>query len=378
MTMPSVSTGAGVSPEQEKTQIYIAGQWKLMAYRFRKHRLAVLSSIFIVGLYLLALFAGFIAPYSLDHRDQDEVYVNPQKIHFIGEDGFHLRPFVYALQGYRHPLTLRKLYREDTSTQYPLKLFAHGDEYRLLGLFKTDMHLFGVDSPATIHLLGTDSLGRDLFSRIVHGARISLTVGLFGVFISFCLGLIIGAVSGFYGGMIDNLIQRIIEIIKSFPTIPLWMALGAALPQTWTPLQIYFGITVVLSLVGWTELARVVRGRILTLREEDFATAAILAGATRWRLMWRHLLPSTASHVIVSLTLAVPTMILGETALSFLGLGLRPPVTSWGVLLKESMNVQAVAQQPWLLSPALFVILAVLAFNFIGDGLRDAADPYER
>lgn len=364
--------------QPDTNQIYIAGQWKLMAFRFRKHRLAVWSGFFIVFLYLMALCAGFIAPYSLNQRSRDNVYVPPQTIHFFGEDGFHLWPFVYALDDYRHPLTLRKLYREDTSKQYPVKLFAHGEGYRLLGLLKTDIHLFGVDAPANIHLLGTDSLGRDLFSRIVYGARISLTVGLIGVFISFCLGLIIGAFSGYHGGLIDNIIQRLIEVIKSFPTIPLWMALGAALPQTWSPLQVYFGITVVLSLVGWTELARVVRGRILTLREEDFATAAILAGVGRWRLMWRHLLPSTASHIIVSLTLAVPTMILGETALSFLGLGLRPPVTSWGVLLKESMNVQAVAQQPWLLSPAIFVILAVLAFNFIGDGLRDAADPYER
>jgi peptide/nickel transport system permease protein len=235
-----------------------------------------------------------------------------------------------------------------------------------------------VDEGGTLFLLGTDSLGRDLLSRILYGSRISLTIGLVGVSMSFVLGLVIGAVSGYFGGMIDHLIQRFIEILRSFPTLPLWMALSAAVPSTWSPLKMYFGITVVLSFIGWGGLARQVRGKILSLREEDYVTAAVFSGASRWRIMWRHLLPGFASHIIVSLTLAVPGMILGETALSFLGLGLRPPAVSWGVLLKDAQNVQAVALHPWLLTPVLFVILTVLAFNFVGDGLRDAADPYSQ
>jgi len=240
-----------------------------------------------------------------------------------------------------------------------------------------DRHLIGVDPGGTLFLLGTDGLGRDLFSRILYGARISLTIGLIGVTVSFVLGLTIGAVSGYFGGLVDHLIQRFIEILRSFPSIPLWMALSAALPASWSPLQVYFGITLVLSFIGWTGLARQVRGRILSAREEDYAMAATVAGVRPSRVMWRHLLPSCMSHIIVVLTLAVPRMILGETALSFLGLGLRAPVTSWGVLLKETQNVQAVAVYPWLLTPVVFVVLAVLAFNFLGDGLRDAADPYK-
>jgi peptide/nickel transport system permease protein len=248
---------------------------------------------------------------------------------------------------------------------------VRGESYRLWGSFQTDLHLFGIADGGTLFLLGTDSMGRDMLSRIIYGSRISLTIGLVGVSLSFVLGLAIGALSGYYGGWV-------IEILRSFPSIPLWMALSAALPASWSPLQIYMGITVVLSLIGWTGLARQVRGKILSLREEDFATAALLAGASQRRIMWRHLLPSFMSHIIVSITLAIPGMILGETALSFLGLGLRPPITSWGVLLKEAQNVQAVAFQPWLLTPVFFVILTVLAFNFVGDGLRDAADPYAR
>lgn len=363
--------------EDEASEFYTAGQWRLMVWRFRKHKLAVMSRYFIIGLYVMALLAEFIAPYPLAKRSAEFAYAPPQTIHFF-HDGQIRRPFVYGTEGIHHPETLRRIYFDDEKRIYPIKFFVRGEPYRMWGLFETDIHLFGVDRAGTMFLLGADSLGRDLFSRIVYGARISITVGLIGVFLSFFLGLTFGAVSGYYGGLVDNIIQRMIEVIRSFPAIPLWMALGAAMPQTWSSLQVYFGITVVLSLIGWTGLARVVRGRILALREEDFATAALLAGASKVRLMWRHLLPSTASHVIVSLTLAVPTMILGETSLSFLGLGLRPPITSWGVLLKEAMNVQAVAQQPWLLTPVLFVIMTVLAFNFVGDGLRDAADPYGR
>ncbi len=359
-------------------EVFTASQWRLMWWKFRKHRLAVVSGAFIVVLYLMAALVEFVAPYPLEHRDPSMACAPPQRLHFFGADGFHPWPFVYGLKSARHPELLKKVYDEERSRRYPVKLFVRGEPYRLWGLIETDWHLFGVAEGGTIYLLGADSLGRDLLSRIIYGTRISSTVGLIGVLLSFILGMALGAVSGFYGGWVDNLIQRIIEVLRSFPAIPLWMALSAALPKTWTPLQIYFGITLVLSFLGWTGLARVVRGRILALREEDFAVAALLSGAGKWRLMWRHLLPSVTSHVVVALTLAVPGMILGETSLSFLGLGLRPPITSWGVLLKEAMNIQAVALHPWLLTPVLFVILTVLAFNFVGDGLRDAADPYAR
>ncbi len=359
-------------------ELYTASQWRLMWWKFRKHKLAVISAMVLLGLYLTAVFCEFLSPYTLEHRDVAYASAPPQRMHFFSEDGFSLQPFVYGLKGIRHPETLRKIYAEDRRRRYPIRLFVRAESYRFWGLFEMDLHLVGTDKGGTLFLLGTDALGRDMLSRIFYGARISLTIGLVGVFMSFVLGLTIGAISGYFGGWIDNLIQRFIEILRSFPTIPLWMALAAALPDDWSPLQVYLGITIVLSFIGWTGLARVVRGKILSLREEDFATAAMLAGASNRRIMWRHLLPSFMSHIIVSLTLAVPGMILGETALSFLGLGLRPPITSWGVLLKDAQNIQALEQQPWLLAPVFFVILTVLVFNFMGDGLRDAADPYAR
>jgi peptide/nickel transport system permease protein len=359
-------------------EIHTASQWQLMARKFRKHRLAVCASYFMLVLYLCAIFCEFLAPYSVSHRSTESIYAPPQRIHFFADDGFHPRPFVYGLNVTRDPVTRERMYQEDRGRRYPVRLFVRGTPYRFWGLFETNLHIVGVGDGGTLFLLGTDSLGRDLLSRILYGSRISLTIGLVGVGMSFVLGLIIGAVSGYFGGLVDHLIQRFIEILRSFPTLPLWMALSAAVPSTWSPLKMYFGITVVLSFIGWGGLARQVRGKILSLREEDYVTAAVFSGASRWRVMWRHLLPGFASHIIVSLTLAVPGMILGETALSFLGLGLRPPAVSWGVLLKDAQNVQAVALHPWLLTPVLFVILTVLSFNFVGDGLRDAADPYSR
>ena len=363
---------------REGEKFYIASQWNLMWWKFKKHKVAVFSSFVILFLYLIAAFCEFIAPYDLHERHVKFVFTPPQKIHFVHE-GKLQRPFVYGLEREVDLETLRKLYHEDTSQIFPLRLFVRGNPYKFWSLFETDLHLFGIGTEdGTAFLLGTDRLGRDVLSRVIYGARISLSIGLVGVFLALVLGMALGGASGYYGGSTDNIIQRVIELLRSFPTIPLWMALSAALPPEWPPLRIYFGITVILSLIGWTGLARVVRGKLLSLREEDFATAARLAGASETRVIGRHLLPGFMSHIIVTITLAIPGMILAETALSFLGLGLRPPVTSWGVLLQEAQNVRTVALHPWLMLPVLFVIVAVLAFNFVGDGLRDAADPYSR
>jgi peptide/nickel transport system permease protein len=361
-----------------QAEIYTASQFTLMSWKFCKHKPAVYSAYFIVVLYLVGCFCEFISPYSHTSMHIDYLYAPPQRIHFFAEDGFSFRPFLYPLKGSRNPITLEKTYTEDRTRKIYINFLVRGDEYKFWGIFPTNIHLFGTANGQTIFLLGTDSLGRDVLSRIIYGARVSLTIGLMGVLLSFVLGLIVGLISGYYGGIIDHIIQRLIEIIRSFPAIPLWMALSAAMPAHWSPLRVYFGITLVLALIGWTGLARVVRGKILSLRQEDYAVAAMLCGAGKYRVMFRHLLPNFTSHVIVSLTLSIPAMILAETALSFLGLGLRPPVTSWGVLLKEAQNIQAIAMQPWLLTPVIFVVLAVLAFNFVGDGMRDAADPYSK
>ena len=370
---PSGDVGADSFEER----FFIASQWSLMWWKFRRHRLAIVSGAVLLVLYVLAGFCEFIAPYDLTERHRRYVYTPPQRIRLF-HDGRITRPFVYGLERSVDPETLRKSYSENRSEVYPLRFLIRGHEYRFWDLFPTDVHLFGVDEGGTAFLLGTDRLGRDMLSRIVYGSRISLSIGLIGVTLSLVLGVILGGVSGYYGGTTDNLIQRFIEMLRSFPTIPLWMALSAALPAQWPPLRIYFGITVILSLVGWTGLARVVRGKLLALREEDYAMAARVAGASEGRIIAGHLIPAFMSHIIVTVTLAIPGMILAETALSFLGLGLRPPVTSWGVLLQEAQNVRTVSLHPWLLLPVLFVIVTVLAFNFIGDGLRDAADPYAR
>jgi peptide/nickel transport system permease protein len=362
--------------QQERT-IYELSQWQLIWRKFRKHKLAVGGSYVLLALYGASILASFLSPYSIDDRS-DRTFQPPTRIRFRDANGFSLRPFVYGLTVGRDPLSLERTYQEDTTQRLYIRFFVHSWDYRVLGLFSTDLHLFGVDQGGVVNLFGTEALGRDLFSRVLHGAQISLSIGLVGIVISLVLGCVLGGISGYFGGMIDMLIQRVIEFLISIPTIPLWLSLSAAVPADWPPLRVYFGITVILATIGWTGLGRVVRGKLLELRTLDYVIAAQISGASELRVIARHLLPGMTSYLIVSLTLSVPGMILGETALSFLGLGLRPPVVSWGVLLQKAQNVQTLYLHPWILIPALFVIVTVLAFNGLGDGLRDAADPYVR
>jgi peptide/nickel transport system permease protein len=354
-----------------------AGQLRLTWLRFKRHRLALVSLFIVALFYLVAIFADFLAindPHAVDAR---RGYLPPQAVQLFDDRGFN--PHVSGMIGKRDLKTFKQVFVPDPNRKLPVTLFAHGYTYELFGLFETDRHLLGLASPEPvngIYLLGTDALGRDLFSRIMVATRISLSIGLASVGLSLVLGILLGGISGLYGGLVDLFIQRVIEIIRSIPTIPLWMGIAAALPNTWTVVQVYFAITLIISLVGWTELARVVRGRFLTLREEDFVIAAELVGASQYRIMLRHMLPSFTSHVIAAVSLALPAMIISETSLSFLGLGLRPPAISWGILLQDAQNVQVLAGAPWLLLAAVPVIAVILAFNFLGDGLRDAADPY--
>jgi peptide/nickel transport system permease protein len=374
-----VDSVAPIVGEEEK--IYVAPYWKLMWWRFRKHKMALISVGVLVLFYFVGVFCEFAAPYDPNGYFVKYKLAPPTKVHIRDANGTFHWPFVYRIVQDRDPETMRNIYTEDTSTRYPLRFFVRGVPYEMWGILETDWHLFGLSVPQDeqgLFLAGADRLGRDMFSRLCFGARISLSIGLVGVFLSLTLGIVLGGVSGYYGGRLDSLIQRVIEFVRSIPAIPMWMALSAALPPDWPIVRIYFGITVILSLIGWTWMARVVRGRFLALREEDFVMAARLAGSSERRVILRHMVPSFLSYIIAALTLAIPDMILAETGLSFLGLGLRAPAISWGVLLQEAQNVRSLALAPWVLSPALFVVVAVLAFNFVGDGLRDAADPYSR
>ena len=364
-------------------RLSVASQWKLMWWRFRRHRLAVASVVVIALFYVVAILCEFVAPHDPGIVSGLYKYVEPQGLSFYDADGrFSLRPGTHGLTGSRDPVTRRMSYVTDDSAWYPIHLLVKGDEYRLWGVLRTDVHLFGLGSevPADtpFFLLGTDRLGRDMLSRIIYGARVSLSIGLVGVAASLIIGITLGGLSGYYGGWVDMGVQRLVEVLRSIPNIPLLMAIGAAVPSRWSVEQIYFTITIVLGIVGWTGVARVVRGRFLALREEDFVLAAKLAGSSERRIIFRHMLPSFVSHIIAVVTLAIPGMILNETVLSFLGLGLRDPAISWGVLLQDAQNVQTVSLSPWLLLPVVPVILIILCFNFFGDGLRDAADPYGR
>lgn len=351
-------------------------QGQLIWRRFKKHRLAMVGAVIVILLYIIVLGADFFSTHSPDKRFSQYTFMAPQKIHIRDEEGFR-RPFVYGLQRQRNPVTFAVEYTIDYTKKHPIRFFVCGEtSYKFLGLFQTNLRLFGTDSQP-LFLFGTDRLGRDVYSRILAGGRVSLTIGLVGVALSLVLGLVFGGLSGYYGGVVDDLIQRCIEFLMCVPTIPLWMALAATMPVDWPITYRYFAITVILSVVGWTGLARVVRGKILSLKTEGFVLAARSFGAADGFIIARHLIPNFMSYILVTATLAIPGMILGETALSFLGLGLRPPAVSWGILLQDAQNIQAVSNYPWLFTPAVFVVIAVLAFNFVGDGLRDSVDPHK-
>jgi len=356
----------------------VASQWRLMWWRFRRHKLAVGAFLIVLLLYLVALFAEFLTPVEPRETNRDAVYHPPQMVHFIdwSDGGWRFAPHVYKQDRKRDPRTLRTTFAPTDEKVY-LTFFAPSAPYRLWDMFTFETRLLGAADPAErVYFVGADRLGRDVLSRTIHGTRISMSIGLVGVIISLVLGVVLGGLSGYYGGRVDMVIQRLVEFVLSLPTIPIWLALAAAIPPQWPPHMTFFAITIIISLIGWTELARVVRGRFLSLRTEDFVVAARLDGASERRVIFRHMLPSMTSHVIASTTLAIPAMIIAETSLSFLGLGIQPPAISWGALLQEAQNLRSITQGPWLFFPGLAVVLAVLSLNFMGDGLRDAADPY--
>lgn len=361
---------------EEQVRVNQASQLRLMWWKFRRHKLALISGIFLIALYLMILICEFLAPYNLHTRNVDFIYAPPQSVRLFHEGKF-IGPFVYGRTMELDMETLKRSYTDNLQDVQPIRFFCRGDSYLFWGLFESDLHLACPAKDGQMFLLGTDRLGRDVLSRIIYGARISLTIGLLGITVSFVLGIVIGGLAGYHGGVFDLIVQRVIEVLQSIPSIPLWLSLAAIMPATWSPILIYLGITIILGLLDWTGLARAVRSKLLALREEDYVLAAQLMGAKSGRIIGRHLVPGFMSHLIATATISIPGMILGETALSFLGLGLRPPITSWGILLTEAKSVSVIAFYPWLLFPTIPVIFVILAFNFLGDGLRDAADPYK-
>jgi peptide/nickel transport system permease protein len=355
-------------------RVAVASNWQLVWWRFRRHHLAIVSAGILICMYLVVLCPDFFSTQNPERTEARQAFIPVQTLHLF-DAGWN--PWVPAIVGKRNAVTLRMEWTTDPQSHVRVHFFANGPSYRVLGLFETKIHLLGAADPRQrIFLLGSDRLGRDQWSRIMHGTQTSMTVGLVAVTLSVIFGVVLGGISGYFGGTVDLVIQRLIELLQSVPTIPIWLALSAALPRDWTPIEVFFAITVILSLIGWTTLAREVRGRFLALREEDFVLAARLAGCGRMRIILRHMVPTFLSHIIATSSLAIPVMIINETSLSFLGLGIRPPAISWGVLLQEAQNIQTLALAPWLLIPGLVVIIAVLAFNLVGDGLRDASDPY--
>jgi peptide/nickel transport system permease protein len=376
-------TDASLPPTTDAapTRVAVAGQWQLMWWKFRKHRLALWSGVLVLIIYVIALLAPVIAPKDPNAYKASYAYTPPMNVDFFGQDAEGNRTFGFHTYDWKvetNALTLQKTFTRDETKRIDLQFFAPSPEPReLLGFIPVNRVFFGPSDPTQpFYALGADRLGRDVYSRVIHGSQVSMTIGLVGVAISLVLGVILGGISGYFGGWIDNVIQRSIEFLKAIPTIPLWMGLAAAIPAWWSPITVYFMVTVILSLIGWTGLAREVRGQFMSLKSDDFVTAARLDGCSEMRIVLRHMVPSFSSHIIATLTLAIPSMILAETALSFLGIGLRPPVVSWGVLLQEAQNVRTIATAPWLFAPGVAVVVAVLALNFLGDGLRDAADPY--
>jgi len=372
-----VAIAAPTAPAEEAEAFYVAPTWKLTWWRFKRHRLALVCCVIVLIVVVVAIAPGFFSTQDPSEAITAELFIPIQMIHLFDQGS--LRPFVYGVEGQRNPRTLRMEWRIDRERKIPVAFFVRGYSYRVLGLFATDVHLVGPkadEADVRIHLLGTDRLGRDQWSRLMYATQVSFSIGLVSVFLSILLGMILGGVSGYFGGLTDLVVQRVIEMLQSLPPVPIWMALTAAMPRTWSVEQVYFAITIILSLIGWATLGREVRGRFLSLREEDFVVAARLCGCNSLRIIMRHIMPAIASHIIAASTLAVPAMIINETFLSFLGLGLRPPAISWGVLLQEAQNLQSIVLAPWLLIPGLAVIITVLSLNIVGDGLRDAADPY--
>ncbi len=379
-SVSGVTDGTAQTAADKDLRYYTASQWQLVWWRFRRHKAAMAGGVVLLVMAVAGLFAEFFSPYSGTTRDRNYILGPPQMPLFWDGNGFSLRPFVHGIKTERDPTTLRKIAKVDPDTRWYLSFFVRGDKYRLWGGFESDLHLFGIDDSVKagkIHLFGTDDLGRDLFSRTLFATRTSLSIGFLGVIVAFVLALVIGGVAGYFGGWIDYVIQRVTEIVRVVPIIPLYMGLAAAFPREWSNIQVYFAMTLVFGLVGWPTLARRVRGHLLSQRNEDYVLAARLSGASASRIIGKHLLPSFTSYIIVDLVISFPYMILSETALSFVGLGLRPPTISWGIMLQDAQNIRAIEQAPWFFIPAAFVVIAVLAFTILGDGLRDAADPYQ-